>query len=154
MELVAGELGTSVGSIYTSLTGFYNVSGCGNVQLLALGHLLQKCNFLLWDLGMFIEYKSTLGAGLLKRNDFFARYRALRDIKTAKLECKEKVNCRDIVNEIVNKNNEEQKSNDNDNDGDEKMQSIDNKNNVNDGQKPMSKQQKRLAKLERRRLAN
>eukprot|EP00486_Rosalina_sp_Unknown_P012589 CAMPEP_0201588732 /NCGR_PEP_ID=MMETSP0190_2-20130828/158342_1 /ASSEMBLY_ACC=CAM_ASM_000263 /TAXON_ID=37353 /ORGANISM="Rosalina sp." /LENGTH=242 /DNA_ID=CAMNT_0048041433 /DNA_START=457 /DNA_END=1185 /DNA_ORIENTATION=- len=154
-ELVAGELGTSVGSIYTSLTGFYNESGCGNVQLLVLGHLLQKCDFLLWDLGMFIEYKSSLGAGLLKRNDFLAKYRALREIKTAKLECKEKTNCRDLVNQIIDKsnaNNEEQKSNDND--GDQKMQSADSNNNGTDGQKPMSKnQRKKLAKLERRRLA-
>lgn len=130
------------------MTGFYNESGCGNVQLLVLGHLLQKSNFLLWDLGMFIEYKSSLGAKLLKRSDFLAKYKVLRDIKTAKLECKEKTNCRDLVNQIVNKNNvnnTEQKSND---DGDEKMQSKDNES------KPMSKnQQKKLAKLERRRLA-
>lgn len=148
---MAGELGTSVGSIYTSLTGFYLESGTGSVQLLVLGHLLQKCNFLLWDLGMFIEYKSSLGAGLLKRDDFLAKYRQLRQVKTANLECKEKTNCRDIVNEIVNKTNQEQKNNDND--GDEKMESNDNNKNG-DGKKEMSKnERKRLAKLERRKLA-
>eukprot|EP01084_Bolivina_argentea_P201043 343700_1 len=133
-DLVAGELGTSVGCIYTSLTGFYIESGTGSIQLLILGHMLQKMGFLLWDLGMFIEYKSSLGAGLLKRQAFINKYRKLRNNKNVFLKCKQKVNCRELVNEVINITTEEKKDD------------VDNK--------VLSKnQQKRLAKKERRRLA-
>mmetsp|Transcript_6158 Transcript_6158/g.10150 ORF Transcript_6158/g.10150 Transcript_6158/m.10150 type:complete len:454 (+) Transcript_6158:20-1381(+) len=159
-KLVAGELGTSVGCIYTSLTGFYLESGTGSVQLLALSHLLQKCHFLLWDLGMFIEYKSSLGAGLLPRQEFLAKYRALRDLKTADLVCAEKTNCRDLVNEVINSAKSQNDSNEEkkEDDGDTAMQSNDKNGNDNeqkgDAPKQMSrKEQKRLAKLERRKLA-
>jgi len=145
-ELVAGELGTSVGSIYTSLTGFYLESSTGSIQLMTLGHLLQKCGFLLWDLGMFIEYKSSLGAGLLPRKEFLGLYGVLRAKEGAVLECGERVNCRDIVNEIVNRRKKEERKA-MDEDGDEK-QSADN------AQRPKSrKEMKRIAKMERRRLA-
>ncbi|EDQ85066.1 uncharacterized protein MONBRDRAFT_38996, partial [Monosiga brevicollis MX1] len=39
-QLVAGELGTIVGAMYTSMTGFSEESGAGSVQLVALGAYL------------------------------------------------------------------------------------------------------------------
>merc|ERR1712013_737341 len=143
--LVAGELGTSVGAVYTSLTGFYTEDSTGGIQLLALGHLLLKNRFLLWDLGMFIEYKSSLGAGLLSRKDFRAKYKALRGKGDVRLECSERVNCRDLVNSVMASQGEKEA-------GDEKKQSENE--NGDAKEKPKSKNEmKRLAKLERRRLA-
>jgi Leu/Phe-tRNA-protein transferase len=76
--LVAGELGYTVGRMYTSLTGFANVSGAGSVQLAATGRLLLTCGYRWWDLGMDMEYKRELGAMLLDRPDFVQQVRSCR----------------------------------------------------------------------------
>ena len=69
-HLVAGELGYTVGSIYTSLTGFTTQDSAGSVQLLVLGRILSRCGFKLWDLGMDMAYKQTLGSTLMPREEF------------------------------------------------------------------------------------
>ncbi|ETO09339.1 Leu/Phe-tRNA protein transferase [Reticulomyxa filosa] len=132
-KLVAGELGSSVGSIYTSLTGFVvkddtqdnnnnnnnnisilkskktrsRYSGCGTVQLAGLGKLLQKCGFQLWDLGMTMDYKVALGGIELPRMQFLQKYRHLRDLPNISLQCPSKHNAQEIIRNIdVPRNND------------------------------------------------
>ena len=80
-KLVGGELGYTVGSIYTSLTGFSLESSAGSVQLCALGKLLSKCGFTLWDLGMEMEYKNNLGASLMPREAYVKYVHQVRESK-------------------------------------------------------------------------
>eukprot|EP00238_Polyblepharides_amylifera_P002323 CAMPEP_0196594646 /NCGR_PEP_ID=MMETSP1081-20130531/78900_1 /TAXON_ID=36882 /ORGANISM="Pyramimonas amylifera, Strain CCMP720" /LENGTH=272 /DNA_ID=CAMNT_0041918963 /DNA_START=546 /DNA_END=1361 /DNA_ORIENTATION=+ len=82
-ELVAGELGIAYGSVYLSLTGYYNhaVSGAGSVQLGALGAALKEAGVLLWDMGQGqgTEYKYDYGAVDVPRADFLQLQRAHRN---------------------------------------------------------------------------
>jgi hypothetical protein len=80
--LVAGELGYSVGAVYTSLTGFATESGTGTVQLTCLGRWLEASGFLLWDLGMEMEYKFDLGAVLVPRHSFVRSVRLVGQEET------------------------------------------------------------------------
>ena len=71
---VAGEIGYSCGRAYTSMSGYFRQSGTGSVQLAALAQLLRESGFAFWDLGMELDYKHELGAGLMDRDVFEARY--------------------------------------------------------------------------------
>ena len=79
-KLAAGELGYTVGTIYTSLTGFTAEDSAGSVQLAALGKLLAQNDFTIWDLGMEMSYKTSLGSHLMPRQEFVDHVRAVRDI--------------------------------------------------------------------------
>lgn len=59
--IIAGEIGYCLGAVYTSLSGFYEKSGSGSVQLHALAKILCILNFKTWDLGMSLPYKLGLG---------------------------------------------------------------------------------------------
>jgi len=86
--LAGGELGYSVGGIYTSLTGFSNEDAAGSVQLVALGKLLTKCGFEYWDLGMDLEYKRRLGAEMIPRAEFVSNVKRTRVVnKGVVLQC-------------------------------------------------------------------
>ena len=97
-ELVAGEIGYSVGNIYTSLTGFTLADSAGSVQLAALGGLLCQHGFETWDLGMDLEYKQKLGARKLDRSDFVSLVKESRslqqDIKLPRLD---KQSCKTVM---------------------------------------------------------
>ncbi len=69
-DLVAGEIGYTCGAVYTSMAGFYRLSGAGKVQLLCLGMLLARGGYAFWDLGMPMEYKAALGAREVERQGF------------------------------------------------------------------------------------
>ena len=97
--LAGGELGYSVGGIYSSLTGFSEEDAAGSVQLLALGQLLTKCGFEYWDLGMDLDYKRRLGAELIPRSEFLTHVHQSRiENKGVELQCGgEKVNAKELV---------------------------------------------------------
>ncbi|ETO05094.1 hypothetical protein RFI_32302 [Reticulomyxa filosa] len=117
-ELVAGEIGSGVGGVYTSLTGFVapdtidetsdspnkdtkkkrgKNSGCGVIQMVGLARLLQEKGFKLWDLGMLMSYKADLGSINLPRRQFVEIYRRWRDLQLIKLECPQKRNVKEII---------------------------------------------------------
>ena len=79
--LAGGELGYTVGSIYTSLTGFSDENSAGSVQLAALGRLLGRLGFSVWDLGMSMTYKTSLGSHLMERHAYVSHVRSVRETK-------------------------------------------------------------------------
>lgn len=96
--LAGGELGYSVGNVYTSLTGFCRENSAGSVQLAALGQLLIQQGFSLWDLGMEMDYKRSLGCHLMSRQAFVAHIQAVRHAKGhLRLPVEENRNCKDII---------------------------------------------------------
>jgi len=76
--LAGGEIGYTVGSIYTSLTGFTKEDSAGSVQLAALGRLLSEKGFHMWDLGMDMEYKKGIGSELMPRETFVSEVHRVR----------------------------------------------------------------------------
>ncbi len=77
-SLVAGEIGVFVGGCYTSLTGFRRESGSGTVQMAATARYLEASGVSLWDLGMPLDYKGTIGAHNVSRLEFLALFREAR----------------------------------------------------------------------------
>ncbi len=78
-RLAAGEIGVFAGAAYTSLTGFRREAGAGTVQLAATARYLELAGVALWDLGMPLDYKETLGAEVVPRSEFISRFREARE---------------------------------------------------------------------------
>ena len=85
-ELVAGEIGYSIGSVYTSLSGFSTrgtvEAGSGHVQLVCLGKWLQRKGYSFWSMGHCyspeMDYKRQLGHRIYPRADFLAKLKRHR----------------------------------------------------------------------------
>ncbi len=84
-ELLAGELGYTIGATYTSLTGFSNRShniynNLGSLQLVQLAKLLKSCGYHFWNLGHpNMAYKNAIGAVTIDRIPFLQRWVVSRD---------------------------------------------------------------------------
>jgi Leu/Phe-tRNA-protein transferase len=80
-ELVAGEIGYSIGETYTSLSGFSSrekrYNNCGKLQLVLLAKHLQKQGYAFWNLGHpHMRYKKQLGVNILTRAAFLQRWQS------------------------------------------------------------------------------
>ena len=80
-KLIAGEIGYKIASTYTSLSGFCDreYNGYGKLQMVLLAKYLYKEGFAFWNMGHpYMEYKLKLGAKILKRDIFLAKW--LREV--------------------------------------------------------------------------
>jgi Leu/Phe-tRNA-protein transferase len=82
-DLIGGEVGYVIGTIYTSLSGFSSKdkehNNCGNLQLVLLAKFLEKSNFSFWNLGHpHMDYKKKLGSTILSRDKFLKIWREYR----------------------------------------------------------------------------
>lgn len=108
-ELVAGEIGNTVGSIYTSLTGFQRKNSTGTIQLCTLAKLLEVQNFELWDLGMLLPYKKLIGSKEVSMKDFFIKHKKFKD-KKAEFKIPggaNEINCASLIKDNANLHNNE-----------------------------------------------
>eukprot|EP00930_Biecheleria_cincta_P069632 TRINITY_DN57350_c0_g1_i1.p1 TRINITY_DN57350_c0_g1~~TRINITY_DN57350_c0_g1_i1.p1 ORF type:complete len:420 (+),score=73.23 TRINITY_DN57350_c0_g1_i1:52-1311(+) len=80
--MIAGEIGFSIGSVYTSLSGFYDVANAGTIQLVCLGRWLEHKKYVFWSMGHCyspeLEYKRQLGHRIYPRTDFLKKLRRHR----------------------------------------------------------------------------
>jgi len=93
-NLAAGEFGYTIGSTYTSLSGFSvrerQFNGAGIVQLCVLARVLEKKGYRLWNMGhpykagktadkASMMYKKEIGANVVSRADFLSIWSKHRD---------------------------------------------------------------------------
>lgn len=84
-ELVAGELGYTIGRIYTSLSGFCSPQSpelrhFGTLQMYLLAGMLEQRGYSFWNMGHpSPPYKKAIGAQILPREEFLERWIEQRD---------------------------------------------------------------------------
>jgi len=80
-ELVAGDLGYTLGGVYVSQTGFHKegTAGAGELQLVLMSAFFHRLGHKWLDLGQAKAYKSSLGAETLGRKAWLERFRPMRD---------------------------------------------------------------------------
>ncbi|MBN2658497.1 MAG: hypothetical protein JXR86_15665, partial [Spirochaetales bacterium] len=77
---VAGDLGYTIGTTYTSLSGFFHrnmkqYSSYGKLQLIMQAKILERCGLAFWNLGQpYMKYKSDLGAHHEQRTTYLKRW--------------------------------------------------------------------------------
>jgi len=77
-ELKAGEIGVVVGRVYTSYSGYYEEDNAGTVQMILMTRWLGKNGFAFLDLGMPLDYKTSLGAKDISPDRFVEIFRDAR----------------------------------------------------------------------------
>ena len=77
-ELKAGEIGISVGRVYTSYSGYYEEDNAGTVQMILMTQWLEKTGFDFLDLGMPLDYKFAIGAKNIDPASFVGLFRKAR----------------------------------------------------------------------------
>lgn len=76
--VLGGELGYTIGKVYTSLSGFTNrdFPNSGTVQLIVLGKILEQKGYAFWNLGQpDMVYKAKFGAIYTPRDQFIERWK-------------------------------------------------------------------------------
>jgi Leu/Phe-tRNA-protein transferase len=77
-ELKAGEIGVTVGRVYTSYSGYHEEDNAGTVQMILMAQWLDKAGFDFLDFGMPLDYKTSLGAKDVNPRRFVELFRAAR----------------------------------------------------------------------------
>ncbi|MCP5040843.1 MAG: GNAT family N-acetyltransferase [bacterium] len=89
-ELIAGELGYSIGASYTSLSGFCRPNerewrGFGTLQQFLFARTLEASGYHFWNMGhVDMPYKHALGARVVERQAFLERWFEARDAMPAR----------------------------------------------------------------------
>jgi len=101
-KLVAGELGTTVGCCYTSLTGYFTESSTGSIQLALLGALLLTKGYKMWDIGQNLDYKKGTGAVPMPRLNFLSELHKIRFVKPREplRQLSEKLPCKQVLDQF------------------------------------------------------
>jgi Leu/Phe-tRNA-protein transferase len=77
-ELKAGEIGVVAGRVYTSYSGYYEENNAGTVQIILMTRWLEENGFAFLDLGMPLDYKTSLGAKDISPDRFVELFREAR----------------------------------------------------------------------------